>query len=217
MISRRVIRAKQLTSEQTQTFNEPCWSIGELSGRVCELQPDSSQTQAAESNTTSSALLTAAVRLMVQSQQRGDPAVWISAGPHLFFPPDLQANGVDLDAVVVVRLTDAPSAAQAADQLVRSGSFGIVVIDLVGFSALIPDAIIGRLSGLARTHDTAVLFLCDHTEQSRLGSIISLRAQVRSRAASDGRYSMEITVTKDKKRGRSWRWTEGGNGPPGLP
>jgi recombination protein RecA len=211
MISRGVVRARHLSSNQTRSSDEPCWDISEIAGRICELQPGPLH------DTASSALLTAAVRLIAQTQLLGDPAAWVTAGPHIFFPPDLTANGVDLDAVVVVRLTDARAAAQAADQLVRSGAFGIVIIDLIGIPTVIPDAMIGRLSGLARTHNTAVLFLCDRNDQSRLGSMVSLRGYAYSRAGSNGRYSMEISVDKDKSRGKPWHWTESGNGPPGLP
>lgn len=219
MISRRVVRASQLSSSQMHPSSEPCWEIAEIAGRICELQPGphhDTQTPASQGPSAPSALLTAAVRVVAQAQQRGDPAAWVTAGPHLFFPPDLTANGVDLAAVVVVRLTDARAAAHATDQLVRSGTFGIVIIDLLGVPAIIPDAVIGRLSGLARTHGTAVLFLCDQSNQSSLGSMVSLRACAYSRATSTGCYTVEISVEKDKLRGRPWRWTESGNGPPGL-
>ena len=40
-------------------------------------------------------------------------------------------GGIDLDALPVVRVPDARAAGRAADHLVRSGGFGLVVIDLV--------------------------------------------------------------------------------------
>ena len=224
MIPHGVVRARTLLSDQAAKSDAPQWCLAELCGRLCELVTGSAAIDAG-----SSALLTAAAQLMADAQRMGEPVAWICAASALFFPPDLQSNGIDLQSVTIVRVTDAQAAAQAADQLLRSGCFGLVVIDLSAVEATIGDAVLGRLGGLARTHRAAVLFLCNLEaittsaaaatvggNCSELGSIVSLRAHARSRALTTGRFLVEIEVSKDKRRGIAWRWTETCDGPPGL-
>ena len=55
-----------------------------------------------------------------------------------FFPPDAAEGGVDLDALLVVRARDLSSMASAADQLARSGAFGLLVVDLMGVPSVEP-------------------------------------------------------------------------------
>src|SRR5262245_43058577 len=95
------------------------WSFTGLSGRLVEL---SAQAEAAH--------LTAACGLVIEAQLCGDRAAWVTLESSAFFPPDLADGGIDLEALPVVRVPDARLAGRAADHLVRSGSFGLVVIDL---------------------------------------------------------------------------------------
>ncbi|TVR02282.1 MAG: recombinase A [Spirochaetaceae bacterium] len=215
MPPRGVRSATTLTSEHSPAADRPGWNFAELCGRICEVHP----AEAASDTTAShaSAVLTAAVRLIVEAHTRGEPVAWISAGSPLFFPPDAEANGVDLDGVVVIRLSEGRNAAVAADQLVRCGAFGLVVIDFTTVTPSIPDGILGRLAGLARGNSVLVLFLCaSGGDHSALGSMVSLRASARSRSGVEGGFLLEIRAEKDKKRGHSWDWTEAGHGPPGL-
>ncbi len=215
MPPRGVRRATALTSDHSPASDRPSWSFDELCGRICEVRPVGAAPGASDAH--ASAVLTAAVRLIAQSQSRGEPAAWISAGSPLFFPPDAAANGIDLDGVVVIRLTDGQSAAVATDQLVRCGAFGLVVVDFTTVTPSIPDGILGRLAGLARSNAVLVLFLCaSGGDYSALGSLVSLRALARSRSDDEGKFFLEITAEKDKKRGHSWSWAEVGHGPPGL-
>ncbi len=229
MISHGVVRARKLISDQAAQSDIPDWCLAELSGRLCELLAPAAGSE-------SSALLTAATQLTADAQRCGEPVAWICAASALFFPPDLESNGIDLQALAIVRVADAQAAFQAADQLLRSGSFGLLVIDLTAVEAAVADTVLGRLGGLARTHQAAVLFLCSaeaaanagaggsvgntqstgSTGGSGLGSMVSLRAHARSRASSAGRFTVEIEVLKDKRRGAPWRWTETCDGPPGL-
>jgi hypothetical protein len=93
--------------------------LDDLAGRFVEL-----------SGARSTGVLTAAFGLVLEAQFKGELAAWIGLAHSTFFAPDAHAGGVDLDALVVVRVPDAPSAGRAADQLLRSGGFGLVVIDL---------------------------------------------------------------------------------------
>src|SRR5579859_5985988 len=94
---------------------EAAWSLATLSGRLCELS--------------GGAAVTFAFYLIAEAQRGGEPAAWIGTPLSCFFPPDAAGGGVDLEALVVVRAPDAAQVARAADQLARSGAFGVLVLD----------------------------------------------------------------------------------------
>lgn len=182
----------------------PAWTCAELAGRLCEL------TAGADS-----AALTAAVHLVRDAQRAGDPVAWITARAATFHPPDAVAAGVDLSALVVVRARDARTAGRAADVLLRSGAYGLVVLDL-GTDAAMPTPLQGRLVQLALKHDAAVVCLTEKApEAPSLGSLVSLRGQVTRRRGAAG-FACRIDVLKDKRRGPGWRWREVRRGPDGL-
>ncbi len=183
----------------------PAWSRAELAGRLCEL-----------STAASGAVLTVAFHLVLDAQLEGEPVAWVSATDGTFFPPDAAAGGVDLAALVVVRVPDARAAGRAADRLLRSGAFGLVVLDL-GAGANLPVPLQGRLVQLAGAHDAAVLCL---TEKGRdapsLGSLVSLHGRARRRRRGADRYACGLSVTKDKRHGPGWNFGEVYRGPDGL-
>ncbi len=163
-----------------------------------------------------SGALTAAAGLVWKAQHAGEPAAWISARPSLFFPPDLAAGGIDLAALVVVRAPNASSAARAADKLLRSGAFGLVVLDL-GAHAAVPSPLLGRLLGLAQKHHAAVVFLTEKAvDAPSLAPIVSLRVAASRTNAGTGRFACTIVATKDKRRAPGWTLEETFRGPPGL-
>ena len=163
-----------------------------------------------------SAALTSAASLLWKAQQRGEPAAWISARGSTFFPPDLEAGGIDLAALVVVRAVDASAAARAADKLLRSGAFGLVVLDL-GAHAAVPTPLLGRLLGLAQKHQAAVVFLTEKAADApSLAPIVSLRVAASRRRVAAGRFACTIEATKDKRRAPGWTSEETFRGPPGL-
>ncbi len=96
------------------------WKLAALAGRVSEL-----------SGFGPTSALSLTFSLVLEAQQRGEPVAWITSRTSTFFPPDAAANGVDLDALPVVFVPDAPAAARAAECLGRSGAFGLLVLDLV--------------------------------------------------------------------------------------
>ncbi len=184
----------------------PAWSRAELAGRLCELSAGAD-----------GALLSAAMGLVTDAQQGGEPVAWVSASHAVFFPPDAAACGVDLAALVVVQVTDGPTAGRAADVLLRSGAFGLVVLDL-GTSAAMPTPLQGRLVQLALKHDAAVVCLtAKKPDDASLGSLVSLRGQAVRRRSRDGRrFTCRLTTLKDKRRGPGWTWQEVRHGPDGL-
>lgn len=185
-----------------------------------------------------SAALTLAFRLVREAQAEGEPAAWILGRGSTFFPPDAARAGVDLAALAVVRLPVArgPSdgsrsrtgrdasrgrgshdlaAAKAADLLVRSGGFGVVVLDL-GSRARLPLAPQARLAGLAERHRTLVLCLTESSpEDPSLGSLVSLRLEA-ARCGPEERSRWQARVLKDKRLGMRWQHEEVSRAPDGL-
>ncbi len=188
------------------------WRRGELCGRLTEL-----------SAWGPSASLTLAIDLVLEAQQQGEPVAWISTRKSSFFPPDAAANGVDLGALPVVHANSGRTAGRAADRLLRSGAFALIIIDLGrterdrGAGAGLPLPLQSRLLQLALKHDAAVLFLTEKPSTApSLGSLVSLRAQARRRKTGPGRYTCELLVLKDKRHGPGWQHDTFRNGPPGL-
>jgi recombination protein RecA len=111
----------------------------------------------------------------------------------------------------------AATIARAATRLLRSGAFGLVMLDL-GSDTAISAALLGKLGQLAQRHDTAVCCLTvKRPERPSLGSLVSLRGEaVRCRTGED-RFSCVVRVLKDKRSGPGWTHEEVAHGAPGLP
>lgn len=197
-----LVSAEQL---DTQGDRVPAWSFEDLAGRIIELSGDGA-----------SPVLTLAAALIHQTQSAGEPTAWISTPDRLFYPPDVARAGVDLDALAVIRVADIRAAPRAADKLIRSGAFGLVVLDL-GKTAHVPTPLLCRLVGLAAKHDTAVVFI---TEKQRhdpsIGSLVSLRAGAVRTKRTGGRFECTAEILKDKRRGPGWAHTSTFIGPDGL-
>src|SRR5882724_1588870 len=180
------------------------WTLAEVAGRLVEI-----------SGSTASAVLTFTFVLVHEAQKRGEPVGWVTSAETCFYPPDVAQNGMDLTALIVVRLSNAESIARAGEKLLRSGGFGVVVLDL-GASD-IPMTLQTRLTGLAHRHHTALVCL---TEKDRaafsLGSLVSLRAHAEKKRAADNRFACTLRVLKDKRRGPTWHYEELYTGPAGL-
>jgi len=204
----RVIPASRLPTAAPS--RAAVWSLTNLAGRLVEL---SAGAEAAH--------LTAAFGLVLDAQLGGDGAAWVTLEHSSFFPPDVVHSGVDPDALPVVRAPDMRSAGRAADHLVRSGGFGLVVIDLssemesekIRVTNRFPMPLLTRLLGLARKQNVAALFLTK--KSSVFHSLISLRAEARWRKV-DGRYELFVRVLKDKRGGLGWTHVEACRGPAGL-
>lgn len=184
---------------------EPRWSREQLAGRLTEISGEGA-----------AAPLTAAVGLVLDAQLAGEPVAWITLPETMFYPPDVADSGVDLHALVIVKVPAAHDAARAADQLVRSGAFGLVVLDL-GKDARIHTGLQGRLVSLAKRHDTAIVCLTVKSSGSAsLGSMVSLRAEALREKLEGGRFRCKVKVLKDKQRGPNWTHDEVVRGPAGL-
>ncbi len=180
------------------------WTSAALGGCLAEL-----------SGAGASPSLTLAFSMVRQVQQKGEPVAWITRAESTFFPPDAAEGGVDLAALPVIRLDGLHQRLRAAEQLVRSGAFELLVIDLGGCLDL-PLAVQTRLAGQALAHGTLILCLTAKTDrQPSLGSLVSVRAHAQRIRQGDGRFVCRVHVLKDKRRGPGWSdevWCRGPDG-----
>lgn len=140
--------------------------------------------------------LSALCGLLLQVQARLESIAWIETGDSLFFPPDLAFRGIDVEAITVVLASEPQSGLQAADGLVRSGAFGLVVVDWAGGG--IDEAVAGRLARMAETGQTAVLFLTrKKAGDPSLATQISVRGVVSQTPGGETRWQ----VVRDKRSG----------------
>ena len=180
------------------------WTLDEVAGRFVEI-----------SGAAASAALTLTFTLIGEAQARGEPVGWVTLADNFFYPPDVAQGGTDLAALVVVRLRHVESIARAGEKLLRSGGFGVVVLDLGG--ADIPTALQTRLTGLAHHHHTALICLTEKSHGAfSLGSLVSLRAHAEKKRVDDNRFACALRVLKDKRRGPTWNYEEIYSGPAGL-
>lgn len=202
-----VVSLDELRSRRGATPDQvapPKLSLEQLTGRLVEL-----------SAVGAVATLTAAVGLVLEAQTAGEPVAWIGLPPTTFYPPDLADSGVDLDALVVVRAPDPIAAARAAERLLRSGAFGLVVLDL-GACGDVSMAHQGRLVSLAQQHDAAVVCITEKAaDAASLGSLVSLRVEA-LRQRDDAGFRCTLRALKDKRRGPGWSLSEVLRGPAGL-
>jgi recombination protein RecA len=148
------------------------------------------------------AQMTTAVACLRMAQAQGQPAAWVQPEAGTLFPPDLAQSGIDLDALLIVNVPGRAGAyglPKAAELLLRSGGFGMVVLDLCG-TAVQRDAVWqGRLLGLAREHDCWLLLLSDGAARpGSLGPLVSLCLQPQRKRERQGRFAVEQHVLKDK-------------------
>ena len=190
-----------------QAESRAAWELNNLRGRLVELSARGAN-----------ATLTCAIDLVLEAQHASEPVAWIMLASGSFYPPDVADSGVDLAALVVIRVPDAIAAARAAERVLRSGAFGLVVLDIHD-SAQAQDISMahqGRLVTLAQSHDAAVVCITDKTaDTASLGSLVSLRVEaLRVRTAND--FELTVRALKDKRRGPGWSKKLKARGPAGF-
>ena len=183
---------------------ETPWTLSEVAGRFVEISASGS-----------AGSLTIAFGLVLQAQKRGEPVGWVTSAASSFYPPDAAENGIDLNALVVVRLSGVGGVARAGEKLMRSGGFGLVVLDLG--AADIPVPLQTRLTGLAHRHHTALACLTEKERRTfSLGSLVSLRVHAEKKRAAENSFACTLRVLKDKRRGPGWSHSQRCRGPEGL-
>ena len=180
------------------------WTLSEIAGRLVEI-----------SSGGASASLTLTFELVLEAQRRGEPVGWVTSMESFFYPPDAARSGADLATLAVVRLPDVRSIPRAGEKLLRSGGFGLIVLDLG--SADIPTPLQTRLTGLAHCHHTALVCLTEKESKAfSLGSLVSLRTHAEKKRLFENRFACTLRVLKDKRRGPTWTHEEQYFGPAGL-
>jgi recombination protein RecA len=180
------------------------WNLAAIAGRFIEI-----------SASASAASLTLAFGLVREAQNQKEPVGWVTSMESFFYPPDVAYGGVDLAALVVIRVLHAVSIPRAGEKLLRSGGFGLIVLDL-GI-ADIPTPLQSRLTGLAQRYHTGLVCLTEKESRAfSLGSLVSLRAHAERQRSSDNRFACRLRVVKDKRRGPTWSHEEFCRGPAGL-
>ena len=196
--------ASSSTQKLRPVVRQTLWTLDEVAGRLVEI-----------SSSTAAAALTLTFTLIRQAQERGEPVGWVTLAESFFYPPDAARGGIDLAALVVIRLAHAESIARAGEKLLRSGGFGVVVLDLG--TADIPMPLQTRLTGLAHRHHTALICLTEKACAAfSLGSLVSLRAHAEKKRVEDNRFACALRVLKDKRRGPTWSYEDLYTGPAGL-
>jgi recombination protein RecA len=205
---KHLLASGQVWFSASKSFETPAaetpaiWGLAEVAGRFVEL-----------GGTGASAALTAATSLVLDAQCLEEPAVWVTRPEAFFFPLDVAECGVDLGGLAVVRVPSAAAMLRVADCCLRSGAFGLVVLDL-GEDAEIPLPVQVRLSGLAKRHDAALVCLSERV--SARGSLASLRAVSARKRVGEGRFACSLRMVKDKRRGWEWECAQVFRGPVGL-
>ena len=212
---KRTIRARlhaaelpgvKLASTLHRREESPNWSVAAFTGRLVELSGDDAP-----------AVLTAAVRLIRNAQSEGEPVAWITRAESSFFPPDVIEHGVDLDALAVIRVPDTPSIGKAAYTLIRSGAFGLLVLDM-GREAELPIPTQARLVRFAQLREAAVVCLTIKTaEDPSIGSLVSRRGEVHRKRMGGDLFTYEVEILKDKHQAPTWTYREECRGPVGMP
>ena len=179
--------------------------------------------------------LSTVARLIARAQACGEPVAWVAQRESSsFYPPDFARVGVDLASLVVVRVPARASQAaetrseqrapsgqaarepakhvgahavvRATEILLRSGAFGLVVVDL---SHEVPRGELSwqsRLSGLVRMHEARlVLLTSSRAEDPSLGPLVALRVTPEVRIPerderviaprADGAFALRTTVS----------------------
>lgn len=209
-----VVTAAELYRRQQRSQAErPEWGAAILRGRIVELSGHHGRAQ-----------LTVAMGLVAELQAAGEPVAWVAIGEECFYPPDALRSGIDLGALPVVRVARADQGGKAADRLLRSGAFGMVVIDL-GQGRELAGPLVSRLRRLADEADAILVCLTQKADgKPTLDPVVSLRAAARRRRAradeaGEGfgpRFVCSVEALRDRKGRPSWSGEEVCGGPPGL-
>ncbi len=216
-----VVRASRLSSDPDTGVSKE-WRLDRLCGRLTEV--------------IGFARLSAAAVLVSEAHRCGKDVAWVSAVDSLFFPPDLERWGVAVDRIPVVLTAadgnaEAPAegvasantcydrspdvaarSAQAAEALIRTGAFALIVLDLGEVRPA--TRLLGRLLRLAGTSSVAVVALTEGDPS--LGSLVGVRVNTSHSGPIDGRLTVDITAVKDKRRRPYWRVREVCCAPDGM-
>ena len=162
---------------------------------------------------------TTAAAIVRQAQLEGETTVWVQPAGGPLYPPDMAESGVDLDALVVVQVPlehGEVGLARAAELLLRSGAFGLCVVELSSpptwshgqvpkdiserpARRLRGDVWQARLAALARLHASRVVVLTRAASGwGSLGPMVGLRVETRRVRQAAGIFEVQPEVVKQK-------------------
>lgn len=219
MTARALLERDQLDAPR-RGEGAPRWSFEELGGSLIEIVEGRAP-----------AALSFCSSLISQAQRADVPLAWLTSGESLFFPADMRQNGVDVGALAIVRLGAAAQMLRAADALIRSGAFGLLLVD--GGAALdIHPSQQQRLSRMAKKYGVVVVFLRAHlsarvaqmgktraktsARSSRYALKASLQVEASWERAAQGHFGCTLRAIKDRRCAPGWRVQEVRRGTPGL-
>lgn len=165
---------------------------------------------------------TVAAALVATAQRQRQPVAWVQWQGGSLYPPDLQAQGIALAALLVVHV-GCPDRAhvrlRATELLLRSGGYGLVVVDLT--SGRLPTGLAWqhRLQHWARQHHSAVVLLtrADGAGPSpSLGALIGLQLCPERQQLASGLFEQHCAIGKNKLGTQTLPWQWLASGPPGL-
>lgn len=148
--------------------------------------------------------LSVVTQLVRRAQQCREVVAYVApCGGPFPYGPDLVASDIDLAALICVRMPASAGAhglVRAAEVLLRSGAFGLVVLEL---GVDIPSGELTwqtRLLGLVRHHATRLILMTASSSQSpSIGPLVSLRTESQlTREARANRVVVEQRVLKSK-------------------
>ena len=176
-----------------------------------------------------SARHTTAAALVRQAQLEGETTAWIQPAGGPLYPPDLADSGVDLDALIVVHIPEDRGQiglARAGELLLRSGAYGLCVLDLsapacvaAAVTVACPEGQVetdmsqkparpprlrgaawqARLAALARMHHSRVVVLTRAAHgYGSLGPMVGLRIDPRRERRGPGLFAIRPDVVKHK-------------------
>lgn len=201
-----LLKASVLAKTRQKYKKNPDFSFPTLVGRITEF-----------SATRGTPALSMLSLLICEAQDSSEPVVWISATDSVFYPPDFEENGVDLSALPVVWNPDVKSAVRSTEHLLRSNSFGLIIVDLP-CHAIIDQGRLGKLARIADNNGVAVVLISQHDRETpfTLGSIISLRVAGKRVESSPETQTCVLSAVKDKQDPPGWQYSEVFHVPDGL-
>src|SRR5437763_575463 len=129
------------------------WTLSQIAGRFVEVCASKA-----------AATLTLTFSLVLDAQQHGEPVGWATSTETLFYPPDAAHLGIDLAALVIVRVPKRDAVARAGEKLLRSGGFGLDVLDLGNVDISMP--LQNRLTGLAHHHHAGLVCITEKDQNT---------------------------------------------------
>lgn len=162
---------------------------------------------------------TTAAASVRQAQLEGETTAWVQSAGGPLYPPDLAESGVDLDALVVVQVPTEHGEvglARSAELLLRSGAFGLCVVDLSAPSTWLGEQVPkdmsakpaprlrgevwqARLAALARMHASRVVVLTRAASGwGSLGPMVGLRVEPRRVRQAPSVFEVQPEVVKQK-------------------